>query len=221
MKYEDKDVLLPFRSIKDHIYEFLFNKINNGNLKPGERININSICDVLQVSPTPVKEALSQLANERILIKLPRRAYVIRELCLEEIKELYAIFGSLEALAASLAISNLEEKYIEEMRRLVEKMDECIERKNYRLYDKFQFEFHDVYVTLSGNKELQMLIESLRKFFIKRNYLRVDDNVLLETLRISNREHKKIVELFEKRDKKGLEEFLKEVHWTVHTTTLL
>ncbi len=210
-----------YKSLKDHVYEYLWERINDRSLKPAEKIDLNNICESLQISRTPVREALAQLENEGLLEKLPRRGYVVREINMETIKELYTILGCLEGLAAELACSSLTQDDFVTMNRLLEKMDESIEKRNYRHYDKFQIKFHDVYISKCGSRELQVLISSLKNRFIKKGYSREEDQNLYETLKISNEEHKYIAKLMEEKNVKELQRFLKEVHWTVHTPTLL
>ena len=50
-----------FKSLKDHVYEYIEEQIIKGTLLPGERINENTICEELDISRTPVREALIQL----------------------------------------------------------------------------------------------------------------------------------------------------------------
>jgi len=64
-----------YKTLKDHAYNYLYEKINNGELSPGRKISTNQICDELGMSITPVREALIQLTNEGFLDKLPRRGY--------------------------------------------------------------------------------------------------------------------------------------------------
>ena len=46
-----------FKTLKDHVYEYIEEQIMKGTLLPGERINENTICEELGISRTPVREA--------------------------------------------------------------------------------------------------------------------------------------------------------------------
>ena len=68
----------------------------------------------------------------------------------------------------------------------------------------------------SNNTELVKTIENLKKSFIKQTYnMEHTNNEITDMLKITNNEHKKIVELIKERDKEGVEDYLKNVHWNV------
>ena len=56
-----------FKTLKDHVYDYIAEAIREGKLLPGERISENDICTELDISRTPVREALIQLAAEGVI----------------------------------------------------------------------------------------------------------------------------------------------------------
>ena len=202
--------------LKDHVYEYLSDKITEGKLKPNEKIDIDSICEDLKVSRTPVREALVQLSNDRYLEAMPRRGFAVREVTKKEIEEIYAIMGCLEGFAASLAVSNISEDNLNEMDRLVEKMDDSLTNKKYRDYHKLQLKFHDVFVQASGNTELNRLIFLLKNRFMKQAYSMVGAaGVFHDVLLTANEQHKQIVSLFRKKNPYEIEKYLRDTHWSI------
>lgn len=55
-------------SVKEQVYEIIKEKILSGEIQPGARINMFSLVDELQVSNTPIREALSRLETEGLVI---------------------------------------------------------------------------------------------------------------------------------------------------------
>ena len=53
-----------FKTLKDHVYDYIAEQIMEGRLRPSEKINETAICEELSISRTPVREALIQLAGE-------------------------------------------------------------------------------------------------------------------------------------------------------------
>jgi DNA-binding GntR family transcriptional regulator len=203
-----------YKSLKELVYAYLYEKINQGTIKPSEKINENLICEDLQVSRTPVREALIKLEDEGYIKRMPRRGFIVREVSLDKIREIYEIIGCLEGLAASLAIDRMTGKDIILLETLVEKMDEAIKNKKLREYFKLQRDFHDVYISASGNEELYNILLSLKKRFVKKAYFtRENDQELYTALKRFNDGHKEIVTLIKKSNKKGVVDYLKEVHW--------
>lgn len=208
--------MIPFKTLKDHVYDYISDEIRNNNIKPNEKISENKICEALNVSRTPVREALIELASVDILKREPRKGFVVKEVTLKKIKETYIILGALEGLAAKLAVDNLTKEDIEELESLIDEIDKSIDEKNYYQYYKLQFNFHSTINNASNNTELVKTIENLKKSFIKQTYnMEHTNKEITDMLKITNNEHKKIVELIKERDKEGVEDYLKNVHWNV------
>ena len=204
-----------YKSLKDHVYEYISEQINNGTLKPNEKIIEKEISEELDISRTPIREGLIKLVNEGLLEKKPRKGFIVKEVKEKTVKEVYQIIGVLEGLAISLSLENIDEKDTKEMKKLVDKMDIAIKYEDYKEYYQLQTNFHRIYVEKSNNEKLLELLDSLKKIFIKKNYYKENTNSNInKALTKTNEEHKKIIELIEKNKEKELKEYLKNVHWS-------
>jgi len=207
---------MKIKTLKEHIYEYISSCITDGSLKANEKINEREICDDLDVSPTPVKEALIQLETDGYLNRIPRRGFYVKELTLEKVQEKYIIIGVLDGLAASLALSNMSEKDIEQMKYITEMIDIAVKAKQYNQYFQLQTEFHNVYLQKCGNEELVTLLNRLKKSFIRQTYyIQEREERLFDILQETNNEHKEIISLFETQDRLKLEDYIRNVHWSV------
>lgn len=197
--------------------DYISKKINDGTLKPNERINENRICDDLGISRTPVREALMQLASEGYLEKSPRRGFIVKELSLERVKRLYAIIGSLEALAASLAVDRLTESDMRKMEDTLVKIDKIILDMDYSEYYRLQTEFHSIFIEAADNEELTSLLASLKKNFMRQTYITNKEQIdtLLKVVQETHSEHWVMLKLFQEKNKGELEKYLRNVHWNV------
>lgn len=205
-----------YLSLKDHVYNYIVEQINSGNLIAGKKVNETAICESLEVSRTPVREALIQLSSEGLLENVPRKGFVIKRLSKEEAKETYFMIGALDGLAASLSAPLLTEKHIKEMEFYIQSIDLAIDTGNYHMYHKMQEAFHDVYLSACPNKSLVTLLSQLKKKFLK-NFDDSDKERLLQT----NNEHRKMMELFRRMDCAELERYMKEVHWNIEKTEII
>jgi len=214
--------MLNYKSLKELVYEYLYKEINTGRLKPMEKINENQICKDLNVSRTPIREALIQLENEGYIERLLRRGFIVKEINQGKIREIYEIIGCLEGMAAFYAVKRLKPAHLSSMKHLTERMDDSIEKKNIHQYFELQRDFHDKYISNCGNKELISLIKSLKKRFIKKAYFRHENKeFLFKTLKNNNKQHKELIHFFEKKDKKGAETYLRDVHWNFANANLI
>ncbi|HEV7393588.1 MAG TPA: GntR family transcriptional regulator [Burkholderiales bacterium] len=83
--------------------------IISGRLAPGARITERELTEMLGVSRTVIREALRQLETEGLVANVPNKGPVVRELSLEEAKDLYSIRAVLEGFAARLFAENASE----------------------------------------------------------------------------------------------------------------
>lgn len=204
---------MKIKTLKDYVYEYISKGIQEGTLKPNDKLNEQEISDRLGISRTPIREALIQLAADGLLESIPHRGFRVKPLSLKEVTELYIIIGNLDSLAANLALYNLSEEDINQMEGLKEEMDEAIKKEEYDRYYKLQIEFHDVYINKCNNEELIRILNQLRMRFIRQSYSNIDKEELLKVLLETNEQHGVIIDLIKARDSKRLENYIKEVHW--------
>jgi DNA-binding GntR family transcriptional regulator len=208
--------MMEFKSLKDHVYDYLSTQIQQNRLKPGEKINEKTLCDHLGISRTPVREALIELANEDLLERRPRRGFLVKALTKEEVKEIYKVLGCLEGVAAAGAISCLSAREFTAMEVLIRSMDEAILKKKSERFYKLQKDFHDVYISACGNKHLVRIINSVKSRFLRQAYRQLEtEEDHFRALRQFNDEHRVVLELLQAGKKDELEDYLKDVHWNV------
>lgn len=120
----DLQAITPLQSIREIVYDQIKSAILSGTLEKGERLVEHDIAEKLQVSRTPVREALRRLESEGILEALPRQGLAVKEHTEEEIREIYMIREALESLASEQAAINATESDIALLEELVEAMKE-------------------------------------------------------------------------------------------------
>jgi DNA-binding GntR family transcriptional regulator len=96
-----------------HAVESLRRAIVAGELRPGERVRQDEVAERLGVSLAPIREALAVLEQEGQVTYRPRRGYVVTELDLADLRELYELRQLLEERAARRALPQLDEDALE------------------------------------------------------------------------------------------------------------
>ena len=154
-------------SLKDIVYDYISEAIQNGALKPSDKINELNIAKDLNISRTPIREALIQLSAEGFLEARPRRGFVVKQLTIKDAEEVYSVIGVLDALAIELSIENLNNDDLVKMEKITKNIDDAIKEKDFNKYYKLQFAFHNIYIFKSNNKILIDTLNTLRKQFIR------------------------------------------------------
>ncbi|MGW0733254.1 GntR family transcriptional regulator [Streptomyces sp. NPDC002851] len=97
------------QSLRDQIREHIVEGIVSGRWKPGERIVERRIAVELEVSQTPVREALRELESLRLIESAPNKGVRVRNLTAADLEESYPVRAGLEQIAAELAADKLAE----------------------------------------------------------------------------------------------------------------
>lgn len=90
-------------NLSSEIEAVVRDRVLDGALAPGERVNEVHLSEELRVSRTPLREALTRLASDGLLQSRPRRGFFVPELTVEEVQELYPLRGLLDPEALRLA----------------------------------------------------------------------------------------------------------------------
>ena len=122
MKYTKEGATVPSpissQTVSDKVYLWIKNAIINGDLKPGERIVQETLTEQLQVSRTPVRDALQRLDSEGLVIIRPFHGATVFELSPERIHEIYQIRILLESFAAQKALDFITDETLSELSSL-------------------------------------------------------------------------------------------------------
>ncbi|MBK8021246.1 MAG: GntR family transcriptional regulator [Chloroflexi bacterium] len=149
------------RTISGEIALFIRNAILTGQLAVGSKIDQQSIADEFGVSLIPVREALRQLEAEELLQIEPYRGAYVKELSIDDLREIYVVRETLEQLAAELAVPRLDQSTLQELQQQLVLMEEATEILDFERLFELNRSFHFAIYTQSGNTTLIQLIESL------------------------------------------------------------
>lgn len=119
---------LHLTNLRDHIEEQVRIAIWNGTFKPGERIVETLIAEQLNVSRAPVREALSILEHDGILVSQPRKGYYVTDFTDKDIEEVYEFRLLLEVHALQRAIDLFTPQDLTRLQEIVNELAAAIAR---------------------------------------------------------------------------------------------
>jgi DNA-binding GntR family transcriptional regulator len=97
--------------------------ILDGTLRAGSRLVQADVATRLQVSTTPVREALRDLASEGLIRLDAHRGAIVRETSLHEVREIYLLRRLIEPDAATIAVRAIDAELLAALERLQSDMD--------------------------------------------------------------------------------------------------
>jgi DNA-binding GntR family transcriptional regulator len=169
------------KSIKDILVKYML----NGNIKPNERLSLPQIASELEISVTPIREALTQLTEIGIVTYIANRGFFVTDLKESEAIELYQIISLLEGEA--LKNCTYKTQQLKELSEINELFKNASNNS-----DRIEFDtlFHQKLIENYDNKSAKKIIEDIR---IKVSIYELKF-MGLELSNVSYTMHKKIIE---------------------------
>jgi GntR family transcriptional regulator, vanillate catabolism transcriptional regulator len=202
------------RTRSQDVTEILRDWILNGEVSGGERLEEIPLAEKLGVSRTPVRAALTLLANEGLIDYLPKRGYLVRSFGADEVFAAYEVRATLEGLACRLAAAaGLPEEAIATLRACVEEGDRYLDKghlapEDFRPYQAMNVTFHETILRLSGNVWAERFVNQTHgiPFVSDRIILWHDYGVILR----SHDDHHRIAQALERRQAARAEDLMRE-----------
>ena len=158
--------LVPCRDaghpLREEVAAYLRKAIASGALRPGQKLSEKEISARLRVSRTPVREAFQRLHTEGFITSRPRRGAIVTRLSTRDLREIYPILASLEAVATRLAMARLSPEDFRRLGRLNRAMAAAAERGDEAGFMRPNADFHALFYRRCRNARLQAMVHQLR-----------------------------------------------------------
>lgn len=185
--------------------------IVTGRLRPNERLVDSSIARKMNMSRTPVREALKQLEMQGYLSRLPNGGLIVTDHSPSQIRNLYEIREALEIMALKLTCQRATQEQIDQAVELHERMLEVIRKHDVEQFIELNSTFHNVLFSACGNEQLWTLLQTFRDQFFDRRLVRVFN---VSDWRSMPKQHQRLLDAVRQRKPRLVE---KAVHEHVRT----
>jgi len=140
---------------------FLREAILRGDYEPGQRLPQKDLTEQLDMSPTPIREALRILEAQGLLKRVPYKGAYVAEVSPDESEEISVIRSALEGLATKMAVPNLTEDDFAQLEALTGEMQEAWNQMNIGRLRRANYRFHALIYQRAGSQRLSDMIISL------------------------------------------------------------
>jgi len=168
---------LTATTLSDQAYQSILAAIVSGELPAGAKVTERGLAELLGVSPTPVREALARLVQDRQVERIGPRSLRVASFTDESIEEIDEIETELQVLAARYAARKVSDADIARLTALLDAADADIEPLREQLdahqdvdevlarraFTKIR-SFHDEIEAIAGNAVLARILEQSRAF---------------------------------------------------------
>lgn len=186
-------------SLSDQVYDLLRANILSGEFAPGQRLSPQELSERLQVSVTPIRDALRRLEADGLVEVLPRRGTFVFQFTAQDVKDVFESRRIIEQAAAEkLPIAS--ETVIQRMSAWLDAMASLIDGEtvsDYPRYLELDQEFHTCILEILQNQRLAEFYHSLRAHtYVARALVPAAERRLPQT----HEEHCEILEAFQQRN---------------------
>lgn len=203
MKWAEDELL----SIRERAYRYLKDLILEGEYKPGDRLIERELATKLNISRTPIREALFRLESQGFVKTVPRKGVIVTNISEEEVIEVFTILSSLEVLAARLAAQRMDESTQKEMDAKIAQLEK-LEGQDEESFDNEHIEMNMLLYKASKSPKLYDILTGLT------DYIQMSANMGYETpgrRKESLREHIQMMKALRNKEAE-MAEYLTKIH---------
>jgi len=153
------------KSLKEEIFEALYEKIISGQVQPGTWLRQDDIATQLEVSMTPVREALDLLVSTGLAERVPYRGVRVPKPTAGEMAEAYAMRLLLEQVGARAAATGRRQIQVDELRRIIAQAENLLSLNGMSASRTLSRQFHQLVIDASGNAILSRIYETVMNIF--------------------------------------------------------
>ncbi len=205
------------KSLTDVAYEKIKELILDEEIEAGEAVSENQLAEYLQMSRTPIREAIRRLEADGILVSRQGYGTILKMLTMKDIEDIFEVREAMELIAAETAIRNITDEEIQELKKSLLNLLERFHRGEEigrREFTKIDGQIHDLIVRRSDNEYVKVLME--RIYFNVDRYRCISYKVSLD-LEESTGQHLDLLQCMEERDKeKFMEHLKKHIRWSLN-----
>lgn len=173
-------------SLKSQIIKALWQLILNGKIQPNEPMREVQLTEILNISRTPLRDALQQLEWEGIVVSEPRKGYRLAQFSEADIFEIYPLRAKLESFA--LELSGIpHKKVLDELNEINLKI---INSKSPREVVELDETWHLLLISNCTNNRLLKMIKTLHRQSQRYEYAYMAMN---KTVEKSSNQHENII----------------------------
>jgi DNA-binding GntR family transcriptional regulator len=177
-------------------YRALRHAILQGQFRPGQRLIETELAEILGVSRTPVREALSKLEVDGLVDLLPAGGVVVRDIE-PELEEIYGLRQRVEGYAAHLAAERVTPAELAALEDVCQRALAAVDSHSLPQRAELNNSFHRLLTEASHSPRLIRLTNSYREYFLDQRMLQFYDR---DTAVRHHEQHRRIIEALRQRD---------------------
>ncbi|WP_249029163.1 GntR family transcriptional regulator [Tannockella kyphosi] len=190
-------------SLGSRIFIVLRDKILNEEYKAGQKLNEVALSKELNISRTPIREALKQLELEGLVKSIPNKGVYVLGFSGRDIDDMLEIRYALEGLAIQLAIERIDESQLAKIKEIYDLMEFYAKKGDQDKFNELNISFHESIYKGTQSLYFEQLLKDINYYIHVTSRHSIRQPKRLESAAI---EHREIYEAIVERDKEKAKE---------------
>jgi DNA-binding GntR family transcriptional regulator len=184
-------------TLNRQVYREVLRQLLDGEIPLGSQLDERTLAAQIGVSRTPVREAIIQLVREGLVDYYPYRGHFVKMWTPKEVNDLFEVRKVLEALAVRLAVRKLSQDDLDELREIVNDVQDALRHADIEGFSEADRLFHNTITQKTGN---QTLIDALDRLACQIQVIRTIANRAPDLVERMLNEWPRILAALEARD---------------------
>ena len=184
-----------------NLHEAIFQKLRlllvEGKIVPGSKLNERELAESLNVSRTPIREAIRRLAADGLVELIANRGAIAVQLSLEDVIHTFNVIADLEGFSGELAANNISDTVLSELEALQYEMMASYARRDLSTYYKLNLRIHHLINQAANNPVLAQLFSQVNARIEALRFRSKQDGVKWEK---AVEEHQEMLDTLKARD---------------------
>lgn len=162
------------RQLSDEVASYLRQSIMAGEYAPGASVRAEAVGEALDVSATPVREALHALKAEGFLDLVPRKGFTVRPLVADDIRDIFEAHALIAGELAARAARELDDTQASALLSNQERLMEAARTGNTAELERLNDEFHAMVYRAAASERLRWALGNFVKYVPSAFYAQID-----------------------------------------------
>lgn len=202
-----KAIAIPRAALHEQVAQRLRQMLIENRIAPGAKLNERELSEVLNVSRTPLREAIKMLAAEGLVALLPNRGAIAVELSDDDVRNTFEVMAGLEAQSGELAAQRITDAELNEIKAMHFEMLAAYTRRDLPAYYRLNASIHSA---INGATKNPVLIATFNQVNARLQSLRFRTNQNEEKWRDAIKEHELMVTALSARDPVAMRKVMSE-----------
>jgi DNA-binding GntR family transcriptional regulator len=181
--------------LSTNVASYIRDLIMSGEVQGGEFLRVDRIAQDMQVSITPVREALASLRGEGFVAQEPHRGFVVRPLSVQDVEDLFQQQARIAGELAARAVRSVDGTVIAALSVLQDELEAAAAANKVDEVERLNFQFHRLINTASGSSKLLWVLSLLTRYAPRRFFANIPG-----WAQASVAEHRLIIDQLGRRD---------------------